>query len=95
MKEFRTNRGLPIENAEDFGWVASEIFERFLQGFSQENGLLRPIAEDDVADESWDFVYTDRGARLAERMRKRLSKIGEAHFPDEDIYIESSLYQEI
>lgn len=94
MTPFNTRNKMPIESFQDFEEVASEIYGSFLEGMSQEKGHLRPVEEGDVADESWTFIYTDKGMMLAERMKKRLLKVGEAHFPDEDITIEHSLYQE-
>ena len=94
MTPFNSRNKMPIESLQDFEEVASEIFGDFLEGMSQEKGHLRSVKEGDIVDESWVFVYTDKGTKLAERMKKRLLKVGQSHFPDEDITIEHSLYQD-
>lgn len=84
-----------IEDADDYiGW-ANDIFDTFLQTFNKENGLIRDPTEDDWVDhEICDFVYTNKGMRLAEKMNRLLIDVGENHFPNDDIEIESSFYIE-
>lgn len=85
-----------IEDVYDFEECASEIFERFLTGFTKENGLIRDLYEDDPFDEEDGicFMYTNKGTRLARRMLDRLHKIGEYYFPGERIKISSYLFVE-
>lgn len=84
-----------IEDSDDYiGW-ANDIFDSFLQSFTKEDGLLRDANEDDLVDhEICDFVYTHEGMRLAEKMKLLLIQVGEDHFPNEYIEIESSYYVE-
>lgn len=101
MKPFSERNKIDITDVEDFNLVASDIFEGFLKTFTQENGLLRPVTEDDDHDSSEDgiqWVYTKRGIELAERMKSRLHAIGEAHYPHDDMYVNidaGSYYQEM
>lgn len=84
-----------IENVDDFNDYASEMWTAFLETFTVENGLIRPITEnDDFVDPEWEFIYTNRGMKLAEDMKGRLVDVGNKHFQDEDIQIESTYYQE-
>lgn len=94
MRTFKPSRG--ISDVSDFNEVASEIFESFLESFKGNEELLRPVTEQDDMEELWLFIYTSRGTRLADTMRRRLQAIGEAHFPDDELWIEieSNLYQE-
>lgn len=93
MKPFNKTRS--IEDADDYmGW-AVDIFEEFLHSFTKENLLIRDVTEDDISfDVEISFIYTDKGQRLAERMKRRLVAIGEKHFPDDDIEVESNLFIE-
>ena len=93
MLPFNPNKN--IEDADDYiGW-ANDIFEFFLSKFNKENGLIRDVTEDDFVDhEKFDFMYTTKGTRLADKMKRLLIKVGEEHFPNEDIEIESYLFQE-
>jgi len=88
------NENKKIKDVDDFNCYAVEMWEGFLETFTKENGLVRDITEDDYAEETWSYIYTDRGDRLANRMRDRLIKVGQKHFPNEDIEIESHYYQE-
>jgi len=90
------NQDKQINDADDYVGYAIDIWEAFLQSFTKETGLIRDIEEDDTVDESWTFVYSDRGQRLALRMRDRLTKLGEKLFPESEfeIEIESHLYRE-
>jgi len=92
--KFNTRNKIKIETASDYEDVACDIFHEFLDSFSQKPGLLRPATEDDGVDDNIKFMYTWRGARLAERMHDRLCALGEKHFPDGGIHIWSTLYQE-
>lgn len=93
MKEFNLNKG--IGDASDFEDYSNQIFEEYLEGFSKENGLLRDLEEDDpFSEDECAFMYTDRGQRLALKMKGLLERVGAAHFPGEDIYISSSLFME-
>lgn len=83
-----------IDDAEDYECYANEIFERFLNGFNVGNGLLKHINEGDLAEPEWTFLYTTRGSRLADRMRSRLTRLGNKLFPDDDVEIESYLYND-
>lgn len=90
------NANKNIKHVYDFNDYASEIFENYLLSFTKENGLIRDIEEYDCVEENWSYVYTDRGMLLAERMRRRLFKVGEHNFPDAyEIEIESLAYQEM
>lgn len=92
MKPFNSNK--EINDIDDFNEYASELWESFLTSFTKENKLIRDVDEDDMVDEGIDFIYTTRGTRLADRMRDRLATIGEAHFPNDWIEIESNYYIE-
>lgn len=83
-----------IENEKSFNDEASDVFHRFLESLTEKDGFKRPVREDDLADEGWEFIYTEKGMRIIERMKYRLRKVGMAHFPNIDIQLDSYLYQE-
>jgi hypothetical protein len=82
-----------IKDSEDFEDCAIEILERFLSGFSKENGLIRDLTEDDPFDEydGVSFMYTYKGERLAERMESRLYRLGQHYFPNDDLDLRTSM----
>lgn len=84
-----------IDNADDYMDYATQLLETFLESFTIEDGLIRDVTEDDAvpADECY-FMYTEKGCRLAEKMRDKLIEVGEAHFPNDDIEITTSMLQE-
>ena len=82
-----------IETAEDFSEQASEMFDNFLSDFTP-RGLTRPVTEEDCIGEEADFLYNKKGQALIDRYLRRMIAVGEKHFPDEDIWIESPLYNE-
>ncbi len=84
-----------IETAADFEEYAVGMLEAFLETFSIENKLLRAIEEDDVVEDNWTYMYTDRGTKLVKRMVSRLTKLGMKYFPNEDIDLTTPYYQEI
>ena len=95
MRDFNKNKG--IEDADGYSDYAGEIFTNFLQGFTKENKLIIEATQehyDDGLDEDCMFIYSTRGQKLAEKMLSKLHEIGELHFPNDDIEIYSSLYQE-
>lgn len=83
-----------IKDVSGFEDCAIEIFERFLSGFSKENGLIRDLTDGDPFDEydGVELVYTQMGARLAERMYSRLHHLGKHYFPNEDLNLRTSMY---
>jgi hypothetical protein len=83
-----------INDVDDYIEYANCMWEIYLDTFTRENGLIRDVREDDYFDEHIAFCYTNKGIRLAEKMRTKLIKIGEDHYPNEDICIENYLYQE-
>jgi len=92
MRRFNSKKN--IENVEDFNECASQIFEEYLKTFTKENGLIRDVTENDYVDDDCKLLYTQRGMRLIDRMKDRLVKIGDYHFPNEDIEIETYMYRE-
>lgn len=83
-----------IKDVDDYIAVATDLFENFLLTFTKENGLIRDITEDDIVDaDECVYLYTDKGNRLAKKMRDMLVRIGDAHFC-EDIEIGTYLYRE-
>jgi hypothetical protein len=92
MKNINPNKN--IDDADVFSWYASGVFEKFLETFTTENELISIPGEDDIADPNWAFIYTFEGRRLAEEMKRRLYDVGIAHFPEDEIEIESNYFQE-
>jgi hypothetical protein len=84
-----------IKCADGFNDYATEIFEKFLEGFTKENKLIRDVEEDDMADEEIVFMYTNKGMKLADRMKGKLLKVGSKYFPDDDIDIITNMFQDI
>lgn len=70
-----------INNCDDYIGYANEVLEIFLSGFNLENNLTRIVDEDDP--EEAEFMYTQRGCKLAEKMIRLLCEVGENHYPDE------------
>ncbi|QMW05374.1 hypothetical protein [Spirosoma foliorum] len=96
MKPF--NAKWRIETVDDFNEVASELFGEFLEGFTVDDNLIRPVREDDLVKENIAFLYTTKGQRLAERYQKRMLTVGAAHFPEDDehgyLEVSSHLFQD-
>jgi len=94
MKEFNTKK--KIEDVGDFEEYCIEILESYLDTFTKDAGLIRDVEEDDLTyEDEISFIYTLEGERLAKKMIGLLHKIGEAHYPSEDIEISTSKFQEI
>lgn len=94
MKEFNIKK--KIETSVDFEDYCIDLFERFLDTFLKENYLVREAEEGDLADpDEITFMYTRKGDRLASKMLRLLYKIGEAHYPNEDINIITYKYQQL
>lgn len=95
------NRGrIPINEAEDLECICCDIFDDFLSNFQQIEGLTEAVSEEMKEScggeiEHWTFMYTDKGMRLAERMRDKLIEVCEAHFPAYNFTISSGYFQEI
>ena len=85
-----------IKDVSDFNDYASDMFEEFLEGFTEEEGLIRKPEEDEIYEEGWTFIYTNKGQTLAEKYLTRLYTVGAKMFPDDLDYLEisSRLYQE-
>ena len=98
IPDFNYRNKIDIIDADDFQCVITDIFEAFLESFTYENKLIRPVTENDDLDfdggENITYMYSHRGHVLAERMLNRLYTIGNKYFPDEDFEIRSHLYQE-
>jgi hypothetical protein len=83
-----------IEDVDDYINWADELFEEYLSKFTREDGLIRDVNEDDWVDhEECAFLYTAKGLRLADKMKRLLTQVGENHFPEEDIEIETYLFK--
>jgi len=84
-----------ILDVDDYNDYASEMWTSFLESFTIEKGLIREVTENDAVDDSIAFLYTNKGAKLAEKMRDLLYKVGYNEFgEDSDIEICSSLFIE-
>ncbi len=90
MKTFNANKN--IADCDDYNEYASELFQEFLQTFTIESGLIRKMTENDYGDEDWEYIYTNKGMILAKRMKDRIIKVGEAHFPCDYIEIDAGNY---
>lgn len=93
-RPFNQDKG--INDVYDFNEYATGIWEEFLQSLSGDSRFIRKATEDDEVEENVEFIYTPKGAKLAERMRDRLIDVGVRHFPNDefDIEIESNYYQQ-
>lgn len=83
----------PIKDVSDFNDECDYIFECFLESMQDDSRFLRKADREDDPEEA-DYMYTDRGNTLANRMLDRLHKIGAKYFDPLDIEISSRLYQE-
>lgn len=100
MKPLHNRNRIPINDPEDLELVCCDIFDEFLSDFQQKDGLTQPVTnemrESFYAEiEHWTFMYTDKGMRLAERMRDKLLEVCEAHYPEYNFSISSGSFQEI
>lgn len=88
------NESKDIKDECDFSEYASAMLDNFLESFTIENGLIKMINEDDEGvDESWTFLYTDKGMKLKERYESRLANVAEAHEFELDLIL--SNYKEL
>lgn len=88
---------MKYNDIQEFEEMANEVFHEFLESMQGDNRFLKPDTEgyyNISTDKDVAFVYTLRGQRLAERMLKRLYKLGNRIFPDEYLNIESYLFQD-
>ena len=94
MKPLKQERN--IKDGGDYSEYASDVLDEFLSDLIKCDGMIKPITESMREDfdisENADFVYTYKGERIAEEMIRRLTAVGEAHFPDDFITVSSSLY---
>lgn len=89
-------------SAEDWEGKAIEILERFLEGMQDDTQFTIPTKlfyekNDGHIPETWSYVYTNRGQKLATRMIDRLNKLAERRWGFDiafEMDISSHLYQE-
>ena len=95
---FNTRNKIGIFDADDFNLVASDILTDFLSTFTIDNGLLQinPNYNSDDSDSCDDseYEYSTRGHKLADRMINRLIAVGCHYFDNDEICVETHLYQE-
>lgn len=85
---------IEVEDADGFNDRAEEILTEFCEDLEKQ-GETRPITEDEEADESWTFVWSDKAQRLIEHEISRLSGIGMKYFDQLDIDISTYMYKEL
>ena len=94
MKPLKLERN--IKDGGDYSLYASDVLEEFLIDLGKREGMLRYLndceREELYLEDYVHFVYTYKGERLAKEMIRRLTAVGEAHFPDDFIDVSSSLY---
>ncbi len=83
-----------MKTSVDFEYVADDVLTEWLEGFTVEKGLIRVPTDNDIEEFGGEcivgFVYTNKGMNLYERACKRLKKLGEKYFPEDEIEIKSS-----
>mgnify|MGYP006921283868 CR=1 FL=1 len=87
-----------IVDVDDFNCYVSDMLDDYLSTFTVENGLLWHVNTGDIVDEDWEFIYSYKGSRLAEKYVRLLNIVFNNHFPEAEWFefeIYSNLYQEI
>lgn len=85
-----------IDDVDHYNDEASELLTAYLELFTEQNGLIRPIKEQEK--EEWeqdiDFIYTWKGQNLAEKAIDSLYAFGGKYFYSDDLEISSMIYFE-
>lgn len=100
IRPLHNRNRIPIKEPEDLECICRDIFDEYLSDFDEREGLTQSVTDEmkesfPAEVDHWTFMYTDRGMRLAERMRDRLIAVCEAHFPIYNFTISSGYFQEI
>lgn len=77
---------IAMKSVDEFNDVAMEIADNFIWDFTERKGLTRPPDDDDFYDfghTDIQWMYTQKGMKLYDRLCERLAKIGRSMFPDE------------
>lgn len=94
MKPLKIERN--IKDGGDYSEYASDVLEEFLSDLVKRDGMVRYVTDSEREELDLEdyvqFLYTRKGERIAKEMIRRLTAVGEAHFPDDFITISSSLY---
>lgn len=96
--ERRGHPRMPITDAQSYSDVCSDMFDEFLETFTEEQGLIRPVDDDDREEfdcENIQFIYTTKGMRLLEKYLDRVHTVGAKYFDPLDFNISSHRYREI
>ena len=87
---------IEVEDVDEFNDRATELLEEYSLEISKEDGMTRPVTEDDGGDfEDFMFIWTDAGAKLVEDKHREIIDIGIKYFGDEaDIDISNCYFTE-
>lgn len=86
---------IEVEDVDEFNECAGEELTGFCEDL-EKKGETRPITEDDVADESWSYIWTNKAQRLIDKEIERLYDIGRKYFGDTlELEISSYMYKEL
>lgn len=79
-----------VETIEDFEGRVEQIMDDYLFSFVGVDGLTREPTEEDqdsFCGEDIGWMYTRRAMKLIDRIKDRIRKVGERHFPGQDFEI--------
>ena len=88
---------IPIKNADDLNDVLSDMFQDFLFDFRDRNGLTyeatgeSPLIE---YEENIQWYYTKKAMMLIERWKRRMKKVFENYFPNDEFNPQTVFYKE-
>lgn len=87
---------IEVHNVYEFNECASEYLTGFCEALEQDGGT-RPITENDEAEETWKFMWTNEAQTLIDAEIDRLGSIGEKYFGNNnlELHIESYMYKEL
>lgn len=91
--ERRGHSRIEIKETEDFNFICDDILSEWLDGFTEEEGLIREPDQEDI-DEfdglELSYMFTKKGMRLYDSACSKMSRLGLKHFPEEELDIKSS-----
>ena len=86
------------EDISDYEDRAIEILDEYCTQLQKEEGMTISIEEADKQElnyeESWAYLWSDKAGKLINAEMDRLYSIAEKYYPNEDITIQSYMYQE-
>jgi len=83
-----------IADEDEMSEALGELLTEFCEQLEKEEGMTRPIEEDDGDCESASFMWTDKAMKQIDNELNNLNAIGSKYFPYGGINIQSHMYRE-